>query len=66
MVISSVAVMAAVLVVLAVVGYAIFELTPFAHHVDRYRDPRTGKRSFESPHLETRGEFEDRTAHIAS
>jgi hypothetical protein len=49
-----------------VISSVAVELTPFAHHVDRYRDPRTGKRSFESPHLETRGEFEDRTAHIAS
>jgi ABC-type polysaccharide/polyol phosphate export permease len=41
-----------VVAVLGVVGYALFELTPLARHVDRYRDPRTGKRRLESPHLD--------------
>ncbi len=47
--------------VLAAVGYALYELTPFAHNANPYRDPRTGKRRFESPHLETWDEFERRT-----
>jgi hypothetical protein len=50
-----------VLAVLAVVAYALFKLSPFAHHADHYRDPRTGKRLQESPHLETWDEFEQRT-----
>jgi hypothetical protein len=29
--------------VLAVVGWALFEMSPFAHHADRFRDPETGK-----------------------
>lgn len=41
-----------VVAVLGVVGYAFFELTPLAHHADHYRDPRTGKRRLESPHLD--------------
>jgi hypothetical protein len=44
--------------VLAVVAYALFELTPFARHTERFRDPGTGARRWESPHLETRDEFE--------
>ena len=47
-----------VLVVLALVAYGLFELSPFTHHLDQFRDPRTGKRRWESPHLETRDEFE--------
>jgi len=39
-------------VVLALVGYALFEMTPLASHVDRFRDPRTGKRRWESPRLD--------------
>jgi hypothetical protein len=46
--------------VLAVVGYGLFELSPLARHVDKFRDPRTGRRRWESPHLETRDEFERR------
>ena len=53
-------VFAFVLVVLGVIVYGLFELTPLAHH-DRLRDPRTGRRRWESPHLETRDEFEHRT-----
>jgi hypothetical protein len=41
-----------VVAVLGVVGYALFELTPLARHVDRYRDPRTGERRLKSPHLD--------------
>jgi hypothetical protein len=37
--------------VLAAVGFALFEVTPFARHEDRYRDDRTGKR-IESPRLD--------------
>jgi hypothetical protein len=38
--------------VLAVAAFAVFELTPFARHKDRFRDPRTGKRLGESPRLD--------------
>lgn len=48
----TVVVFAFVLAVLAVVAYAFFELSPFAHHADWFRDPRTGKRRWESPHLD--------------
>jgi len=41
-----------VVVVLAIVGLALFEMSPFARHVDHYRDPATGKRRFESPRLD--------------
>jgi len=50
-----------VVAVLAFVFYVAFELTPFATHGDTYRDRVSGKRRFESPHLETRDEFEHRT-----
>ena len=40
-----------VLVVLALVGYSIFEMTPLARHKDHYRD-ETGKRRYESPRLD--------------
>ena len=46
--------------VLAVVAFALFKLTPFAGHRDRFRDPVTHKRLGSSPHLETRDEFEHR------
>jgi hypothetical protein len=45
-------VMVFVVSVLALVGYALFEMTPLARHVDHFRDPRTGKRLWESPHLD--------------
>jgi nitrogen fixation-related uncharacterized protein len=32
--------------------YALFELTRWAHHSDQFRDPVTGRRRGESPHLE--------------
>jgi len=41
-----------VLAVLCIVAYALFELSPFAHHADQFRDPRTGKRMWQSPHLD--------------
>jgi hypothetical protein len=47
-----------VLSVLGVVLYAI--IAPFGPHSDQFRD-RTGRRLGESPHLETRDEFEHRT-----
>lgn len=50
-----------VLAVLAIVVYVIFEMSPFATHAERYRDPQSGKRLGESPHLETWDEFERRT-----
>jgi hypothetical protein len=50
-----------VLAVLGVVFYAIF-IAPFRHHSEQFRDERTGRRLGQSPHLETRDEFEHRTA----
>ena len=47
-----------VLVVLGLVAYALLELSPFVHHPDEFRDLRSGRRLSESPHLETRDEFE--------
>jgi hypothetical protein len=47
-----------VVAVLAAGAYALFELSPFARHSDQYRDPVTHRRLGESPHLETRDEFE--------
>jgi hypothetical protein len=49
-----------VLVTLGVVVYAC--IAPFGHHSEQFRDQRTGRRLGESPHLETRDEFENRTA----
>jgi hypothetical protein len=39
-------------VVLLLVGYLLFELSLFATHGEHYRDPETGARRFESPHLD--------------
>jgi len=47
--IGTVIAMAFVLGVLAVVAYALFEVSPFAHHEDRYHEP--GQRQ-QSPHLD--------------
>lgn len=47
-----------VLLVLAFVLYGLFEMSPFAHHGEELRDTRNGRRSGESPHLQTRDEFE--------
>jgi hypothetical protein len=41
-----------VVAVLALVAFALFELSPFGRHKDRYRDPITHERRFESPNLE--------------
>jgi hypothetical protein len=38
--------------VLALVAYALFEMSPFAHHADQFRDPRTGARRGHSPRLD--------------
>lgn len=56
-----VAVLLLVVGVIAVVISVLFELSPFAHHAETFRDRATGRRLFESPHLETRDEFEHRT-----
>ena len=40
-----IAVMVFVAGVLAVVAYALFELSPFAHHTDRYHEPGERQRS---------------------
>ena len=45
-------VFAFVISVLGVVGFAIFEISPFGHHKDHYRDPETGKTRFDSPRLD--------------
>jgi hypothetical protein len=42
-------VMAFVVAVLGVVAYALFELSPFAHHRDRYHEPG---RPQQSPRLD--------------
>jgi hypothetical protein len=47
-----IAVFAFVFGVLGVVAYALFEVSPFAHHAESFRDPRTGKRRWESPRLD--------------
>ena len=41
-----------VISILGMAGFAIFQISPFAHHTDHYRDPETGKRRFESPRLD--------------
>jgi hypothetical protein len=51
--------MAFVLVVLGVIAYWLL-VAPFRSHQEQFRDPRTGQRVGESPHLETRDEFEHR------
>ncbi len=38
--------------VLALVGLALFKISPFARHADHYRDPETGKRRFNSPRID--------------
>jgi hypothetical protein len=37
---------------LAVVVWALYEMSPFARHPDHFRDPRTGKRRGTSPRLD--------------
>lgn len=53
---------ALVLVVLGVIAYWLF-VVPF-RHAEEFRDPRTGRRLWGSPHLETRDEFEHRTSGV--
>jgi hypothetical protein len=48
----AVIVIAFVVTVLAVVAFALFELTPFARSDNPFRDGRTGRRRWESPHLD--------------
>jgi hypothetical protein len=38
--------------VVVVIGFALFEMSPFGRHVDHYRDPRTGERKAHAPNLE--------------
>jgi hypothetical protein len=47
--IGTVIVMVVVVGILAVVAFALFELSPFAHHEDRFHEP--GQRQ-QSPHLD--------------
>lgn len=37
---------------LVVVAWALFEISPFARHDDRFRDPRTGRPRGSSPRLD--------------
>jgi hypothetical protein len=53
----TIVVIAFVLVVLGVVGYWLFELA-FGRHSEQFRDPQSGSRRGESPHLEMRDEYE--------
>lgn len=48
----TVIVFAFVFTVLAVVGYALFEVSPFARHGESFRDARTGRRLWKSPRLD--------------
>jgi len=45
-------VMSFVVAVLLVVGFAVFEISPFGRHTDRYRNALTGKRRWDPPNLE--------------
>ncbi len=45
-------VFAFVISVLALVGFAIVEMSPLGRHRDHYRDPETGNRRFDSPRLD--------------
>ena len=44
--------LAFVVLVVALVIFAVFELTPFARSTNEFRDSRTGERIGESPHLD--------------
>jgi hypothetical protein len=48
----AVAVFVFVFSVLAFVAYGPFEVSPFAHHKESFRDPWTGKRRWQSPRLD--------------
>jgi len=45
-------VMVFVIGALAALGYALFEMSPWARHTDQYRDPETGKKLGEAPRLD--------------
>ena len=45
-------VFAFVVSVLGLVGFTIFEISPFGRHSDHYRNSATGKRRFDSPRLD--------------
>ena len=45
-------VLAFVLLVLGVVAFGLFELTPFARSSNPFRDPTTHLRRWDSPHLD--------------
>jgi hypothetical protein len=47
----TVVVLSFVVAVLIVVGYVLFEMSPFARHKDRYRDA-AGRRRLDPPKLE--------------
>lgn len=51
-VVFSILVVVFVVSVLGVAGYALFKMSPMATHAERFRDPRTGKRLTDSPHLD--------------
>jgi hypothetical protein len=51
-IVALIVVFAFVFSVLGVVGFAIFEISPFAHHSDHFRDTETGKRRFDPPRLD--------------
>ena len=51
-IIALIAVFAFVFGTLGIVAYALFEVSPFAHHAESFRDPQTGKRRWESPRLD--------------
>jgi hypothetical protein len=38
--------------VLALLAWSLLEMSPFGHHVDHYRDSKTGRRRWQSPNLE--------------
>lgn len=50
----TIVVLALVAAVIVVIGFALFEMSPFGRHEDHYRDPRTGRRTAHAPNLEER------------
>ena len=38
--------------VLAIVAFALYKMSPLPHRANPYRDSVTGKRNWESPHLD--------------
>jgi hypothetical protein len=48
----TIVVLALVAAAVVVIGFGLFEMSPFGRHQDHYRDPRTGERRWESPNLE--------------